>query len=399
MMDKRVVITGIGIISAIGIDKNSFWNNLNRGISGQKKATVFDTQDSSGFSACRADEFDPLNYLPRQGLHYFTRSAQLGIACAISALKDAAIEVTEQNRYAIGEITGSTYCSFSCARSLDLEAKQEGPNFINPLNFPNTMETMTASNIAIKLGIKGLQKTISNSETSALDALALGMEFIRDNALDMVLAGGVEELTPELLILLKKLNLLSATDKAIPFSDIRDGMIAGEGSVFIVLEEYQHAVTRGARIYAEIIDYAQTFDPEFEKGNGEGIKSAVIKIMERQGIAVHELGFVCAGANGSIIGDKNEKVALQEIFEDSPMPVFSIKGLTGECFSAGGGMQVVAALLSMEMNKLPASVPFLEYETDVAAKMQHKVNGIYSLITSFGFRGNSTAVLLKKYNA
>lgn len=364
-MNRRVVITGIGVLSSIGQGKDAYWEALRRGATGVRPVTLFDTAPFHVKSAGEIADFDAPAYLGKKGLRDLDRSTRLVCSAARLALDDSRLEVSEANTRSMGVSVGSTFGSLHSIAQFDLSSLIEGPRFVNPSHFPNTVINSPASQISIRFGIKGFNTTISTGFCAGLDALSYAVDFIRLGRAEVVLAGGVEELCEETFLLFHNLGYLSGMNGtepvSRPFDAGRDGFVLSEGAAMLILEDEEYAVKRGADIMAVVLGCGNAFDPEadgtFERA-GRGLNTAIAQGLEEAGVRPKDVGYVCSCANGTPGLDRMEARVLKEIFgEDArQVPVSSIKSMIGETFSASGALAAAAAVGAIRQGFIPPTV-------------------------------------------
>jgi 3-oxoacyl-[acyl-carrier-protein] synthase II len=259
MTAKRVVITGLGVISPIGIGKEAFFDGLFNGISGIKPITLFDTAPYKIKTAGEVTDFVAENFLGAKGLRTLDRSTKLVSSATKLALDDAKIVIDENNSRDIAVSVGSTFGSIKSISDFDREALTDGARYVNPAHFPNTVINSPASQVSIRFNIKGFNATLSTGFSASLDAINYAADFLRVGRIKVALAGGVEELCEQLFIGFYKIGCMSETG----------GLILGEGSVILALEDLDSALGRDARIYAEVKGSSNVLDKD------NGIKRAM----------------------------------------------------------------------------------------------------------------------------
>jgi 3-oxoacyl-[acyl-carrier-protein] synthase II len=364
-MRKKVVITGVGVLSPIGMGRDAYWEALRRGATGVRPITLFDAAPFRMRSAGEIADFDALAYLGKKGLRDLDRSTRLACSAARLALDDSRLEVTEANTRSLGVAIGTTFGSLHSIAQFDRVGLTEGPRFVNPSHFPNTVINSPASQVSIRFTIKGFNTTLSTGFCAGLDALSYAADFIALGRADAVIAGGVEELCEETFRLFHDLGYLSGMSGtepvSRPFDAGRDGFVLSEGSAVLVLEEEKHAHSRGADILAVILGSGNAFDPEadrtFERA-GRGLKTAITEALEEARVRPQDVGYVCSCANGTPGLDRMEARVLQEVFgEDARrVPISSIKSMIGETFSASGALAAAAAVGAIRQGFLPPTV-------------------------------------------
>ncbi|MDD2679293.1 MAG: beta-ketoacyl-[acyl-carrier-protein] synthase family protein [Candidatus Omnitrophica bacterium] len=339
MSKKRVVITGLGIISSLGVGKAAFTENIFQGVSGIKPIATFDTALFSAKSAGEARDFSPEAILGPKGLRTLDRSIKLVASATKLALEDSCLEITESNSRDVGVAIGTTLGSVASISDFDREALKEGPRYVNPALFPNTVINSPASQVSIKFNIKGFNVTISTGFSASLDALNYGVDALRFGRAKIVLGGGVEEFCIQTFLGFYKSGCLSGPG----------AVILGEGSGIIVLEELDSALARKAKIYAEVLGFGSAL---------QDFKKSMRLSLEEAGLAAEKIDYINSAANSSAEFSAREAKAIEELFgkKAGALPVSSIKPLAGESFSASGSLQVAAAISAIERQKVPPSM-------------------------------------------
>lgn len=409
-MGKTVVITGIGIISPVGTGKDAYWDALFQGKTGYRPVSFFDTSQFSVTLAGEIPDFDPVPFLGKKGLRELDRSTRLLAVAAKLALEDSALEITEKNAPFAGVSIGSTFGSLHSIFQFDRVGLTEGPRFVNPSHFPNTVINSPASRVSIRLGLKGFNTTISTGFCAGLDAVSYACDFVRLNRADIVLAGGVEELCEETFMGFYRLGCLSASDDSeslcCPFDRRRSGTILSEGAAVIVLEDEDHAMDRGIPVLAKITGYGNTFASSNGRVFSEtarGLKKAILHALKESSLTTYDIDYISASANSTQVLDRIETEVIRDVFGERAfsIPVSSIKSMVGETFSASGALALAAAVGTIQHGIIPPTVHYREKDPlcdlDYVANIsrQEKVNTAL-VITSDPF-GQNAAMIIQKY--
>jgi 3-oxoacyl-[acyl-carrier-protein] synthase II len=409
-MDRRVVITGIGILSAIATGCKSYWDALRAGTTGFRPVTLFDTSPYAVKIAGEITDFDPLPLLGKKGLRDLDRSTRLVNSAAKLAIDDSGMILTDENPRLLGVSIGTTFGSLHSISQFDRSGLIEGPRFVNPSHFPNTVINSPASQISIRFGIKGFNTTVSTGFCAGLDALSYAADFIRLGRAECVLAGGVEELCEETLHTFHALGLLSGMSGAEPvsrpFDAERDGLVLAEGAAVLVLEDEAHALKRGADILAVVLGSGNAFDSGADSTFNRasmGLISAIKLALSDAGIGPDAVGYVCACANGTPGLDRMETRVLKEALGDHArkIPVSSIKSMAGETFSASGALAVSAALGAMRQGFIPPTMNCRTLDPacdlDVVTNSAREMWTDTVLITAADPCGQNSALLVGSY--
>ncbi len=408
---RKVVITGIGVLSSIGIGRDKYWEALCRGETGFHKITLFDTSPFHVHSAGEISDFDPLPLLGKKGLRDLDRSTRLICSAARLALDDVRLSITEDNTGSIGVSIGTTFGSLHSISQFDRSGLIEGPRFVNPSHFPNTVINSPASQVSIRFKIKGFNTTISTGFCASLDAVSYAADFIRLNRADVVLAGGVEELCEETFLGFHNLGWLSGLNGSdpvsCPYDARRNGIILSEGAAILVLESDEHARVRGAEVLAEVLGYGNSFDPladsSFERG-GQGLKNAITLALRDASLQTEDIDYICACSNSTKGLDRMETKVIKEVFgrRASAVPVSSVKSMVGESFSASGALSLAAAAGAIQKGLIPPTVNYKERDPECDLDCvpnearQKQIKTV--LVTSVDPYGQNAAVILAAYH-
>jgi 3-oxoacyl-[acyl-carrier-protein] synthase II len=406
---KKVVITGIGIISPIGIGKEQYWEGLQEGRSGIKPITLFDASRFKVKVGGEITNFDPTAFLEKKGLRDLDRSTKLLSSVTKIALEDAHLGINEKNTCEIGMSVGTTFGSVSSISSFDKESLTQGPRLVNPSSFPNTVINSPASRAAIRFGIKGFNSTIATGMCSALDSIEYALNFINNNRAKAVIVGSVEEMCEQVFLALYKLDWLSGINGGVPiscpFDKRRNGIVFSEGATAIILEEAEYAKQRGANSYGEVLGVGTSFDPyRSVKYNpkGMGMKEAMKLALQEASLRPEDIDYICANSNSTKDADSIETMAIKEVFGKHAykIPVTSIKSMIGETFSASGGMATIASIGAIEKEFIPPTMNYKEKDEkcdlDYVPNKSRKEKVKRAMINTFDFYGNCTVIIAGK---
>ncbi len=411
-MNARLVITGVSILSPIGLNKDEFWNNLVNGVSGIRDITIFDASKYRSKKAGEISDFDAREFLGKKGIRHIDRTSLLASSAAKLAMDDAKITHDSYAQNDLGIVIGSTYGSIDSISSFDLEALKEGPNYVNPMDFPNTVLNAPASRASIFCKATGLNSTISTGVNSGLDAIIYASDFLRLNRVKAVLAGGVHGLTPDIFWGAYRSGILSGSkdnniEISAPFDKRRNGLIIGEAAALLMIEKLEDALKRNARIYAEIKGYGSTFNPtkiyHDNLDTEEGIRSISLA-MKAAELNIDDISCISACANSSITGDKMETKVIKDYFGNyaKQVPISAIKSMTGECLDASGAMQCIASIMSINSGIIPPTINCQETDNecdlDYVPNKSRKLDVKNVLINTFSDTGNISSLIISKYS-
>jgi 3-oxoacyl-[acyl-carrier-protein] synthase II len=406
-MNKNIVITGIGVLSPIGIGKDGYWEALFQGKTGFRPISLFDTGSFRVNIAGEIADFDPLSFLSKKGLRDLDRSTRLVCSAAKLAIDDSKLVVTENNAHSTGVAVGTTFGSLHSISQFDRTGLIEGPRSVNPSHFPNTVINSPASQVSIRFKIKGFNTTVSTGFCASLDAVSYAADFIRLNRANVVLTGGVEELCEETFLGFHNLGYLSGTNGTeplcCPFDARRNGTILSEGAAMLLLEDEEHARSRGASLLAQVLGYASAFDPLADcsfNHAGLGLKNAISLALKNAVLNPDNIDYICACSNSTKGLDRMETGVIKDIFGKHALtiPVSSIKSMVGESFSASGALSLAAAAGVLQKGVIPPTVNYqqkdpacdLDYVPNTARRKQ--VRNV--LVTAVDPYGQNSAVIL-----
>ena len=411
MEKTRIVVTGISVISPVGSNKEVFWKNLTNGVSGIKPVTLFDVSKFKSKLAGEISNFDAKSYLGQKGIRHIDRSSLLVSSATILAIKDANLENNTYGGDELGIVVGSTYGSIDSISSFDFQSLREGPNYVNPMDFPNTVLNAPASRASIFCKATGLNTTISNGITSSIDAIIYASDFLRMGRVKAVIAGGVHGLTHDIFWGAHNSQILSGSkggglEISAPFDKRRNGMIIGEAAALVILETLEDALKRNAPIYAEIKGYGTAFDPKMAISKDhqvDGNKRAMVNAIHDANLTLNDVSYISANAYSGIYGDAMETKVIKEVFgmRANLIPVSAIKSMTGECYDASGALQAIAAIMSISTNTVPPTINYEEWDPDCDLDYVANTSRVLPvknvLINTFSRLGNNSSLIISKY--
>lgn len=362
MSSKKIVVTGLGVISSTGIGKAAFFDSLYSGVSGIKPISLFDTTAFKVKNAGEISNFDPQEFLGPKGLRTLDRSTKLLNSAAKLALDDAGIMIDESNTKDTGFVCGTTLGSLSSISGFDKDALNDGPQYVNPAFFPNTVVNSPSSQVAIRFNIKGFNTTISSGFTAGFDAVKYAVDFLKLGRAKIVLAAAVEELCIQTYLGFLKTGFLAGANGqgleiSCPFDRRRNGFVLGEGTAVIVLEDLESARQRGAKVYGQISGFGAGFNTD------NAAISSMASALKNSGVGNSEIDYISSAANSSLEVDAAESSAIEEVFGKS-IPVTSVKSMIGECFSASGILQLAASIGSVERQAVFPTINYSEKDPE-----------------------------------
>ena len=413
-MKKRVVITGLGAITPIGIGVDEFWKSLLTGKSGISRITRFDPSDYATQIAGEVKDFDPTKFIDKKEAKRMDRCTQFAITAAKMALDDSGLNLETENLQRIGTMIGTGIGGMDTLHDQYKTLFEKGPGRISPFFVPMMIANMPSGQTSITFGLQGPCSCIVTACATGTNSIGDAFKVIQRGDADVMLAGGTEAaVSPAAVAGFCAMKAMSTRndepEKASrPFDSGRDGFVMGEGSGVIVLESLEHALARGAKIYAEIAGYGTNADAfHITAPAPEGAQAA--KCMEMAisdaGISVEDIDYINAHGTSTPLNDKNESLAIKALFGDhaKKLAVSSIKSMTGHLLGAAGGIEAVATVLTVANDKIPPTInyenPDPELDLDYVPNQAKEKVVHAALSNSFGFGGHNATILVKKYEA
>ena len=409
-MERRVVITGVGILSALGDSPAALDAAMCEGRSGVHPVESFSTDGLVCQQAGEIRSFTPEAYLGERNLRSLDRTSRLVTAAAKLALDDSGWSVDLRRRVEVGVVLGTMFCSVHTIAEFDRRGLVLGPKCVSPMDFANTVINAAAGQVAIWHDLRGVNSTIAGGITSGLQAIAYATELIRSGQATAILTGGAEELCFESFHGFARAGWLCAADNGagecpIPFDARRNGFALGECAALLMLEEAESAAARGATVWGEIKGHGTAYDVS----RGTVGVQAVEAIARAMRLALHDaqtraddIDCLSASANGSVLMDRYEAQAVATIFDGQApsLPVTAIKSMLGETLGASGAMQTVALLTAMREGVLPGIRRLEHIEADfplhMASPHNQQVNLRSGLINVVGLDGNCCALIVAR---
>ena len=410
-MDRRVVITGLGMVSPLGNDVQSSWSRLLAGEAGAAEITAFDHADYNVHFACELKDFDPTVWVDRKASRRMDRFAQMILAAARQAEADSGVDVsTAPDRFGASIATGiGGLQSYQDCYHILLT---RGPDRVSPFSIPSIIPNMGAGWVSIELGTKG--PLMSECTACAASNMAIGdaMDEIRIGRADVMFAGGTE--APITQVGIAGFDAMRALSRrndhpeqaSRPFDKERDGLVMGEAAAVLVLEELEHAKSRGAKIYAELIGYGISSDASHmtePDPTGESPARAMTMALRDAGVEPAEVGYVNAHATSTPLGDAAEmkviKIAFGEEHAKTKLAVSSTKGATGHCFGAAGAVEAVFTTLAVVDRKAPPTINYADSDPDcdldyVPNEARDLPDLRVAVSNSFGFGGHNASIVV-----
>ncbi|GAQ94764.1 3-oxoacyl-[acyl-carrier-protein] synthase II [Thermodesulfovibrio aggregans] len=412
MKKRRVVVTGMGMVSPLGLDVKSSWEALLQGKSGVGYITHFDAKDYPVRIAAEVKGFDPANYIEPKEIKKMDRFIHFAIAATEMAIQDSGLKINSQNSERIGIIIGSGMGGLPTIEYYHKTLLEKGWKRVSPFFIPMVIINLAAGQISIRYGIKGPNLAVTTACATGNHSIGEAFRMIQYGDADVMITGGAEAvITPMAVAGFSIMRALSTRndepEKASrPFDIDRDGFVMGEGSGIIILEELEHALKRGAKIYAELVGYGMSSDAYHITApapEGEGGARCMKAAINDAGINPEEIDYINAHGTSTKQGDELETQAIKKVFGEHAykLCVSSTKSMTGHLLGAAGGVEAIFTILSIYENVVPPTInldnPDPECDLDYVPYKPKKKEIRYAMTNSFGFGGTNASLLFKKF--
>lgn len=403
MHSRRVVITGLGIISSIGTGKDEFWKNLIAGKSGIGEIELFDTSGYENHRGGEVKDFNPLAFIDKNKVGKIGRGSQFAIAATKLALKDSGIDFQGVDKNGIGAIIGTTMADAQRIEEMDKTWVELSEKDVDSNLVPQYPGSVLASNIGFELGLRGQIASIPTACSAGNYSIGYSYDLIRTGRADYMIAGGAD---PFSRIAFTGFNRLFAVapERCQPFDKNRKGMMVGEGSGVLVLESLDSARKRKANIYAEVLGYALSCDAHHMTAPSiDGISRVMEKAIKNSGINSKDIDYVSAHGTGTPANDKAECAAVKEVFGDryKEIPVSSIKSMLGHTMGAASAIEAITCCLAIKEGAIPPTINYdtsdPECDIDCVPNEARKKTIRIALNNSLAFGGNNACLVLKTY--
>ncbi|MFO7601060.1 MAG: beta-ketoacyl-ACP synthase II [Candidatus Desulfacyla sp.] len=411
-MARRVVVTGLGMVTPLGTGVEKSWEAACSGTSGIAPITKFDATAFTSQIAGEVKDFRPQDFMDKQEIRRFDIFIHYAIASARMAMEDAKLKIDADNCYRVGVVTGTGLGGLSTLEHYHSVLLEKGPKRINPFFIPGIIANMVPGQIAIEFGVKGPNLSIETACAASAHAVGESFRMIRDGISDAMITGGAEAvITPLALGGFCSMRALStrndAPEKASrPFDLDRDGFIMGEGAGILVLEELESARQRGATIYAEVVGYGLTGDAYHVSApdpEGEGAIQCMRMALDFAGLRPEEIDYINAHGTSTKLNDLSENKAIKAVFEEHAykLCISSTKSVTGHLLGGAGGVEAIFMALTLKNGIIP---PTMNYETpdpecdlDYVPNVARKADVKLAMSNSFGFGGTNASLIFKAY--
>lgn len=410
--DNRVVVTGIGAFTPLGLDMATTWQGLIAGKSGIDYITLCDPAPLEVKFAGEVKGFEPTNYIGRKEARRMDRFAQLAVAAGLQAVQQSGIQVSAANQSDIAVVVGSGIGGLTTLFEQTKVLIESGPSRVSPFLAPMMISDMAAAQVSITLGIKGLNLCTTSACSSSSDAIGVACELIRRGDAEAVLAGGSEAIINPLGITafsaLKAISTRNDAPKEAsrPFDAQRDGFVISEGACILVLESLEHARKRGANILAEIIAYGATADAFHitqPDDKGEGAVRAMQLALRKAGLAPTDIDYINAHGTSTPLNDKTETLAIKTVFGEQAhrVPVSSTKSMLGHLIGAAGAIETAICIMTIQHGIIPPTInlthPDPECDLDYVPNVARQAKVTTALSNSFGFGGHNSVLIIRRY--
>jgi len=411
-LGRRVVVTGLGLVCAVGNNSESTWQCLLAGKSGVGPITHFEAKDFACQIAAEVKNFDPLNFIEKKELKKMGRFIHLALAATDEAVRMSGLEVTPENATRVGVHIGSGIGGFDVIEREHSELLKGGPRKISPFFIPAAIVNLAAGQVSIRWGAKGPNEATCTACTTSAHSIGDAMKIIARDDADVMIAGGTEAaITPMGIGGFAAMRALSTRNNeperaSRPFDSDRDGFIVGEGAGILILEELEHARRRGARIMAELIGYGMSADAYHitqPAAEGEGAYRVMLNTLKDAKVQPSAVDYVNAHGTSTPIGDREETKAIKRAFGEhaKKVAVSSTKSMTGHLLGGAGGLEAGICVLALRDQIIPPTTnlekPDPECDLDYVPNKPRKAKLEYVLTNSFGFGGTNGCLLFKRW--
>ena len=410
-MSRRVVITGMGVLSPIGNNVDEMWNSVKENKCGIDFITKFDNTDFKVSVAGELKEFNIEKYMSKKEAHRMDKYAQYAMIAAEEAINDSNLNLENINKDRMGVIVSSGIGGIETLVSEHNKMLQKGPSRVSPFMIPMIISNMASGQIAIKYGAKGICTTVVTACASGTNSIGEAFEAIKSDRADIMIAGGAEAPITDIAVAgFSSLTALSKSDDpkraSIPFDKERNGFVMGEGAGVVILEELENALKRNAKIYGEVVGYGATCDAYHitkPSDDSREISRAMEMAINQANISKNEISYINAHGTSTYYNDKSETNAIKALFNEFAyeIPVSSTKSMMGHLLGAAGAVEAIICAKALEDSFIPATIG-LEVKDEECDLNYVPNNGIqkqikYALSNSLGFGGHNATLLLKKW--
>lgn len=413
MLKHRVVVTGMGAVTALGYELDAFWNNLIQGKSGVSLVEAFDVSEYPTRIAASVKDFNPEDYVERKEARKMDRFVQFAVAAATNAIKDSGLQIGEDaDPDRVGVMIGSGIGGLGTWEDQHDVLVQKGPKRVSPFFIPMMIANMASGHVSILFGAKGPNSTAVTACATGTHSIGDSYKLIQRGDADVMICGGAEAtIRPMGMAGFCSMRAMSTRndepEKASrPFDSERDGFVMGEGSGIMILESLEHAQKRGAKIYGEVIGYGLSADAHhMTEPDPNGPERCMKMAIRDAGIDPAEVDYINAHGTSTPVGDRSETIAIKNAFGDHAykLAVSSTKSMTGHLLGAAGGVEAVICALTLNNGKIPPTInlehPDPECDLDYVPNVAREADVKVAMSNSFGFGGHNATLILKKFEA
>ncbi|MCM1287303.1 MAG: beta-ketoacyl-ACP synthase II [Clostridium sp.] len=410
-MKRRVVITGMGTVNPLGNNLKDTWENVKKGVCGIGPITRIDVTNHAVKVAGEVKEFDSSAVIDKKEARRLDRYSQLALVAADEAFNNSGLDMEKEDQARCGVIFSSGIGGLETTEANMVTGQRRGFDKVSPFYIPMTIANMAAGNIAIRFGFKGMCTCVVTACASGNNAIGDGFHYVRDGYADVMICGGSESCITDLGIggftAMQALNTTDNPSRAsIPFDKERAGFVMGEGAAALVIEEYEHAKARGAKIYGELVGYGATCDAYHitaPEPNGAGGAACMTMAMKDAGIQPSDIGYINAHGTSTHLNDSGETKAIKAAFGDHAykLMVSSTKSMTGHLLGGSGAVEAVFTTMALHDGFIPATinyqVPDEECDLDIVPNEGRNVQVEYAASNSLGFGGHNACIIIKKW--
>ena len=410
-MKRRVVVTGMGAITPLGHNVKDTWEQAKQGKNGIDFITLFDASEMKVKIAAEVKDLDPTDYIDKRESKRLDRTIILALIAAQEAYQDSGLENAEIDRDRFGVYVTSGIGGLGTIWSEAQRALEKGPDRVSPFFIPNAIVNLVGGHIAIKYKAHGANTPVVTACSAGTNAIGEAFRAIRDGYLDIAFTGGSEAAINELGVggftSMKALNFSNDPNRAsIPFDKDRSGFVIGEGAGVLILEEYEHAIKRGAKIYAEVVGYGTSCDAYHITAPDEsarGITEAILRAIKDANIEKEQIGYFNAHGTSTPYNDRLETLGIKNAFGDHAykLSISSTKSMTGHSLGAVGGIEAILSIKALEEQIIPPTINLLnpdpECDLDYTPNQAVEKEFTYAMSNSVGFGGQNAVIILKKW--
>ncbi len=410
--ERRVVITGFSMITALGNDAKTSWNNMINGASGVGPITKFDTEAYATKIAGEVKDFNPGDFIDKKEIKKMDRFIHYAYACSKMALDMSGLKITDSNAHKVGVWIGAGIGGLTTIERYHTMLMEGGPRRVSPFFIPMLLINLAPGQVSIMTGARGPNASTVSACSTGTNSIGDAYRIIARGDADAMIAGGAEATVSPLCIAgFNAMKALSVRNNepakaSRPFDNGRDGFVVSEGSGIVILEEMNSAIDRGAKIFAEIIGYGMSSDAyhlSTPDPNAEGAYYSMKNAIEDAGLSLDDVDYVNAHGTSTYYNDLNETIAIKRLFMDKAkgLKISSIKSMLGHALGAAGGIEAVATVLTIDTGIIPPTINLVEpdekCDLDYVPNVMQKADVRYAISNSFGFGGTNATLVFKKW--